>query len=174
MRRVKKVSLSRVLQGFSPPLFHRCSRVLSNRPHFPWVYRRDNPRRITSRRRAIYKLYECSPNITHIHQHMIRLPRACRGRTALRFPANSPYMCRVQLAHKRVLCTRLGSRGSLRHGFSPFMLMNPNKRQTAIHGCFFLRYMALRMRSWCICASRLHYFQGNVRLYNRFINYCDS
>ena len=123
---------------FPPSQFHGCSRVFSNRPHFPWVYRRDNPRRITSRRRAIYKLYECSPNITHIHQPMVRLPRACRGRTALRFPANSSDMCRVQLAHKRVLCTRLGSRGSLRHGFSPFMLMNPNKRQTAIHGCFFL------------------------------------
>ena len=31
---------------------------------------------------------------------MTRLPRACRGRTAVRFPANSSHMCCVELALK--------------------------------------------------------------------------
>ena len=31
---------------------------------------------------------------------MIRLPRACRGRAAVRFPANSSHMCCVELALK--------------------------------------------------------------------------
>ena len=57
----------------------------------------------------------------HIHQPMIRLPRACRGRTAVQSPANSSHMCCVELALKGVLCTHLGSKGSFRHGFSPFI-----------------------------------------------------
>ena len=35
------------------------------------------------------------------------LPRACRGRTAVRFPANSLHMCCVELALDRLLCTHL-------------------------------------------------------------------
>ena len=31
---------------------------------------------------------------------MIRLPRACRGRTAVQIPANSSHMCRAELALK--------------------------------------------------------------------------
>ena len=47
--------------------------------------------------------------------------RTCRGRTAVRFPANSSHMCCVELALKAVLCTCLGGKGSFRHGFSPFI-----------------------------------------------------
>ena len=36
----------------------------------------------------------------HIQQPMIRLCRACRGRTAVRFPAKSSHMCCVELALK--------------------------------------------------------------------------
>ena len=39
------------------------------------------------------------------------LPRACRGRTAVRFPANSLHMCCVELALDRTLCTHLGGNG---------------------------------------------------------------
>ena len=39
---------------------------------------------------------------------VIHLPRACRGRTALRFLANSSHMCCVELALDRPLCTHLG------------------------------------------------------------------
>ena len=52
---------------------------------------------------------------------MIRLSLACRGRTAVRFPANSSHMCCVELALKGVLCTRLGGRESLRRRFSPLI-----------------------------------------------------
>ena len=52
---------------------------------------------------------------------VINLPRACRGRTAVRFPANSSHMCCVELALDRLLCTHLGSNGFLRCGFSPFI-----------------------------------------------------
>ena len=34
------------------------------------------------------------------HIHQIRLPRACRVRTAVRFPANSSHMCSEELALK--------------------------------------------------------------------------
>ena len=34
---------------------------------------------------------------------MIRLPRACHVRTAVRFPANSSHMCSVELALKALL-----------------------------------------------------------------------
>ena len=52
---------------------------------------------------------------------MIRLPRAFRGRTAVRFPANSSDMCCVELALRRLLCTHVGNRVFLRRGFSPFI-----------------------------------------------------
>ena len=52
---------------------------------------------------------------------MIHLPRACHGRTAVRFSANSSYMCCVELALDRLLCTHLGSKGVLRRGFSSFI-----------------------------------------------------
>ena len=53
---------------------------------------------------------------------MIRLPLACRGRTAVRSPANSSHVCCVELALKGVLCTRLGSREALRDWF--FLLIH--------------------------------------------------
>ena len=48
---------------------------------------------------------------------MIHLPRACRGRTAVRFPANSSHMCCVELALDKLLCTHLGSKGFGDMGF---------------------------------------------------------
>ena len=71
----------------------------------------------------------------------------------------------VELAFKGVLCTCLGSRGgSLRHGFFPFMLMDPNKRQTAVCGCYFLHDMAVHMRGLVYVCPCLHCFQGNFHL----------
>ena len=75
---------------------------------------------------------------------MIRLPRACPGRTSVWFPANSSHMCCVELALK-------GGKGSLRHGFPHSltdgyaMLMIPNKGETAVHGCHCPRDMAVPM-----------------------------
>ena len=45
---------------------------------------------------------------------MIRLPCACRGRTAVRFPASRFHMCCEKLALDRLLCTHLSSKGFLR------------------------------------------------------------
>ena len=56
----------------------------------------------------------------HIRQPMIRLPCACRGKTAVRFPTNSSHICGAELALEEMLCTTLGIKGSLRHEFSPF------------------------------------------------------
>ena len=53
---------------------------------------------------------------------MIRLPLACRGRSAVRSPAKSSHVCCVELALKGVLCTRLGSREALRDWF--FLLIH--------------------------------------------------
>ena len=82
---------------------------------------------------------------------MIYLRRACRGRTALRFPANSSHMCCVELALDRLLCTHLGSKGFLRRGFFPF-----------VNSCLWLSLPAWYSRArawgigpavgWCMCA----------------------
>ena len=52
-------------------------------------------------------------------------PRASRGRTAVRFPANSSQICCVELALDRQLCTHHGSRGFLRRGFTAFITPQP-------------------------------------------------
>ena len=69
---------------------------------------------------------------------MTRLPRACRGRTAVRFPANSSHMCYVELtlkglasAEKGLLNT--GFRRSLIDGYA--MLVTPSKGENAVRGC---------------------------------------
>ena len=49
---------------------------------------------------------------------VIRLPCACHGGTAVRFPANSSHVCCVELALDRLL---FGSKGFLRRGFSLFI-----------------------------------------------------
>ena len=80
---------------------------------------------------------------------MIRLPRACRGKTAVRFLANSSHMCCVELA-----LTELASagKGLLYTGFPRSMtdgyaiLMSPSKGETAVHGCHRPRDMTVRMR----------------------------
>ena len=66
----------------------------------------------------------------------------CRGRTVLRFLANSYHLSTVELALKGVLCIRLGSKGSLIPGFPRLltrrryaMLMGPNRGETAFQGC---------------------------------------
>ena len=48
---------------------------------------------------------------------LIRLSSACRGRTDVRFLANSFHMCCVRPALKGVHCIGLGSEGPLGHGF---------------------------------------------------------
>ena len=66
----------------------------------------------------------------HIHQAMIRLSRACRGRTAVRFPAISADMCCVELGLKGFASA---GKGLLYAGFpwskidSYAMLMIPSK-----------------------------------------------
>ena len=79
---------------------------------------------------------------------MIHLPRACRKRTALWFPANSSHMCCVELALKG---NRLGRKGffqgfsgSLTDGYA--MLMSPSKGKTAVHGSHCPLGMAVRIR----------------------------
>ena len=66
---------------------------------------------------------------------MIRLSLACRGRTAVRFRANSSHVCCVELVLKEVLCTRLGSRGSLRRRFSPLIDPTALLRDIAVRMC---------------------------------------
>ena len=61
---------------------------------------------------------------------MIRLRGACRGRTAVQFPANSSHMCCLELALDRQLCTHFGRNRFLRREFLPFI--NP----TALSGCW--------------------------------------
>ena len=56
---------------------------------------------------------------------MIRLPRACRGRTAVRFPANISHMFCVVLALKGLPSAGGGFPRSLTDGYS--MLMSPSK-----------------------------------------------
>ena len=85
----------------------------------------------------------------HIHQPMIRLPPACRGRTAVWFPANSDDMCCVEVALKGFASTGkgllyTGFPRSLTDGYA--MPMSPSKGKTAVHGCHCLRDMAVSMR----------------------------
>ena len=79
---------------------------------------------------------------------MIRLACACRGRTAVRFPANSSHMCCVELAGKGLASAGTVSfvhlPGSLTDGYA--MLTSPSKDETAVHGCHCPRDMSVRMR----------------------------
>ena len=80
---------------------------------------------------------------------MIRLPCACRGRTAVRLPANSSHKCRVELALKGLVSAGKGVlytslRQSLTKGYA--MLMCSSNGETAVHGCHCPRDMAVRMR----------------------------
>ena len=63
----------------------------------------------------------CVPLALIYWQFVIHLPRTCHGGTAVRYPANSSQRCCVELALDRLLCTHLGSKGFLRHGFPPFI-----------------------------------------------------
>ena len=80
---------------------------------------------------------------------MIRLPRACRVRTAVRFPANNSHMCSVELAINGLASAGkcflyVGFPQSLTDGYA--MPMSPSKGETAVHGCHFPRDMTVRMR----------------------------
>ena len=75
---------------------------------------------------------------------MIRVPRACRGRTAVRLPANSSHTCCVELALKGLASAGKGLARSLTDGYA--MLMSPSKGETAIHGCHCPRDMVVHMR----------------------------
>ena len=76
---------------------------------------------------------------------MIRLPRACRGRTGVWFPANSSPMCwhlKDSPRQERVVLY-MGLPHSLTGGYA--MLMTPSKGETAVHGSHCLRDMAVHM-----------------------------
>ena len=75
---------------------------------------------------------------------MIRLPRACRERTAVRIPANSSHMCCVELALKGLASAGKGLARSLTDYYA--VLMSPSKGETAVHGCHCPRDVAVRMR----------------------------
>ena len=79
---------------------------------------------------------------------MIRLPRACRGGTAVRFTANSSHMFCVGLAIKGLasagkVLLYTGFSRSLTDGYA--MVVRPSKGKTAVHGCHCQRDMAVRM-----------------------------
>ena len=80
---------------------------------------------------------------------MIRLPCACCGRTAVRFPANCCHICCVELAHKGLASA---GKGLLYTGFPRSltdcyaMLMSPSEGETAVHRCQCPHNMAVRMR----------------------------
>ena len=85
----------------------------------------------------------------HIHQPMIGLPQACRGRTSVRFPASSSHMCCEELVIKALASAGkgifyAGFLSSLTDGYA--MLMIPINSETAVHGCHCPRDMAVRMR----------------------------
>ena len=80
---------------------------------------------------------------------MIRLPRACRGRIAMRFKANSSHMCFVELGLKGLATAGkglfyMGFPRSMTDGYA--MLMSPSKGETTAHGCHCPRDMAGRIR----------------------------
>ena len=80
---------------------------------------------------------------------MIHLPHACRGRTAVRFPANSSHMFFVGLALKGLapggkVLLYTGFPRSLTDGYA--IVISPSKGKTAVHGCHCPRDMAVRMR----------------------------
>ena len=114
---------------------------------------------------------------------MIHLPRAFRGRTVVRFPANSSHMYCVELALDRLLCTHLVSKDFLRRGFSPFIKPTALPRrwapirakQLSVAALWLLSDMAVRLRVCVPLAVSLHYFQCNRITFNLFfLNYCSS
>ena len=72
-------------------------------------------------------------------EFVIHLACALRGGTAVRFPANSSHMCRVELALDRLL---FSSKGFLKRTFSSFInpmavprWVGPNKGEKAVCSC---------------------------------------
>ena len=67
---------------------------------------------------------------------MICLPRACRGRAAVRFPANSSHMCCVELALKRLTSAGKGlfTQVSPVTDQWPCHAVEPSMGETAAHG----------------------------------------
>ena len=82
-------------------------------------------------------------------KYALIIPRACLGRTAARSPAKSSYMCCLRLALKGVASE---GKDVIYTGFSRSlsdeyaMLMSPSKGETAVHGCYCPRDLAVRTR----------------------------
>ena len=82
-------------------------------------------------------------------KYALIIPRACLGRTAARSPAKSSYMCCLRLALKGVASE---GKGVIYTGFSRSLsdgyaiLMSPSKGETAVHGCYCPRDLAVRTR----------------------------
>ena len=89
---------------------------------------------------------------------MIHLPRACRDKTAVRFPANSFHMCCVELAPYRLLCTHLGGKG-----FSSFINLTALPRCRAPVRAKQLSVAATAREIWLIACMR--YWPGRRLLY---------
>ena len=129
----------------------------------------------------------CVPLALIYWQLLIHLPRACHGRTAVLFPANSSPMSYVELALDEVTSA---VRGFVDVEFPRsltqrlYTLVVPNKSETSVCGCHCPREMAVRVhevmaRPWVgVClplALSLHYFHCNRIKFNLFfINYCIS
>ena len=100
---------------------------------------------------------------------MIRLPRACRGRTAVQISANSSHMCCVELALKGLASA---GKGLLYPNPNPGGVWKTNKKtqvfpghwptvmscwcETAIHGCHCPRDMAARVREVIDLSRKYH------------------
>ena len=114
---------------------------------------------------------------------MIRLPRACRGRTAVRFPANSSPTC-VVWSWRFIDCFALTSAigcfwdagfphsliQRLRHAGGPQQGRNscPRLPPPAWYGC---AHAWGTGPAWCMCPPllRLHYFQCNRIKFNELL-----
>ena len=102
---------------------------------------------------------------------MIHLSRACRGRTAVRFPANSSHNCFVELALDGLLSTLLNSKGGFKtRGFS---FINPTAltrwwaplrvKQLSVAATALMIWLCACVRYWPVVPLdlSLHYFQCN-------------
>ena len=74
---------------------------------------------------------------------MIRLPRAYRGRAAVRFPVNSFHICWVKLALKGLASA---GKGLSTRVFPQSVTDGYAMGETAVHGCHCPRDMAVRVR----------------------------
>ena len=116
---------------------------------------------------------------------MIHLSRACRGRTAVRFPANSSHKCFVELALDGLLSTLLNSKGGFKtRGFS---FINPTAltrwwaplrvKQLSVAATALMIWLCACVRYWPGCAPWFKFalFSMQLNKFNLFfIDYCIS